>query len=47
MTEVETYKLGDLSIHELAETTPKMTSDQFNALVSDIEMNGQIDPVII
>lgn len=47
MKEIVTMKLSDLSIHDEALATPRMTSEQYEALKIDIEENGQHDPVLI
>lgn len=41
-TEVRIETLG---VHEYAKLTPNMVDDQFNALVIDIQNNGQLEPV--
>lgn len=47
MNEIKIRKCVDLTLHPLAETTPLMSRDQFDALKLDIEMKGQIDPVTL
>ncbi len=47
MKTITKEKISDLSIHELAATTPTMTTSQFDALVRDIDINGQLDPVVL
>lgn len=37
----------NLDIHPIALTTPKMGEDQYSALKVDIEMRGQVEPVLV
>jgi len=43
----EIMNIKDLTLHELAETTPLMVTEQYEALKADIEANGQIDPILV
>lgn len=45
--EIYTINPEDLVLHPEALATPKMTSENYEALKQDIEMNGQIDPVSV
>lgn len=44
---VEKMKCGDLSLHDEALTTPRMQVEQFEALKADIEVKGQLEPVLL
>lgn len=37
----------DLVLHPEALATPKMNSEQYEALKADLEMNGQLDPITV
>lgn len=45
--EVKDVVLLELSIHELTNLTPPMTDADYNALLEDMEVNGQMDPVLV
>lgn len=44
---VETVKVSALTLHPEALTTPVMNEVSYNALKADIELKGQLDPVIL
>jgi len=44
---IQTMNINELTIHELADMNPLMTSTNFNALQLDIEANGQKVPVTV
>lgn len=44
---IYSYNPSELELHPLAESTPRMTNENYTALKADIEMNGQLDPVIL
>jgi hypothetical protein len=48
-TTVEIHSISpeDLELHQEALATPKMNSENYEALKRDIEMNGQVDPVSV
>lgn len=37
-------KIKELDLHPLALTTPRMTDINYTALLTDIELNGQLEP---
>ena len=43
--EVHSISPTDLVLHPEALATPKMSTEQYNALKADIEINGQLDPI--
>jgi len=45
--EIETVQLTDLTLHELAKSTPSYTAERFEAFMHDISKNGQTDAVIV
>ena len=47
MENIVSIELKTLRIHPLAETTPRYSQTQFQALLRDIESNGQQVPVIV
>lgn len=47
MKEIFELDITTLSIHDEALSTPRMLDVQYEALKSDIEQNGQLDPVVI
>lgn len=47
MNEIEMIDPLDLTLHSVALATPRMSSLAFEALKDDIEINGQIEPVIL
>ncbi len=47
MKEIFTLKVTDLSLHKEALATPKMSTDQYEALKADIDVRGQLDPVVV
>lgn len=44
---MELLKISEVSLHKLTETHPVMSAEQFEALKSDIEINGQLQPVLV
>ena len=40
-------KIKELDLHPLALTTPRMTDINYTALLTDIELNGQLEPVTL
>lgn len=47
MNEIFKLSIKDVSIHDEALATPRMTEDQYESLKQDIIENGQIDPVLL
>ena len=47
MREIFEIDIRNLSIHDEAKTTPMMGKEQYDSLKSNIEENGQIDPITI
>ena len=47
MKEIFELDITTLSIHDEALSTPRMLDVQYEALKTDIEQNGQLDPVVI
>ena len=47
MKEIFELDITTLSIHDEALSTPRMLDVQYEALKSDIDQNGQLDPVVI
>ena len=45
--EIHSISPEDLELHPEALATPKMNSENYEALKRDIEMNGQIDPITV
>lgn len=45
--EIKVCKTCELIVHELAYINPAMTEEQFVAFKKDIELNGQLQPVIV
>lgn len=45
--EIHSISPKDLTLHPEALNTPRMNSENFEALKRDIELRGQIDPVIV
>lgn len=45
--EVLTKKIGDLTLHELANEHPKMTEVEYQRLCESIEEIGQLEPILI
>ena len=44
---IQDIKLKQLEIHPLAETTPKYSKIQFQALIDDLELKGQLNPITV
>lgn len=44
---MERIRLDKITLHKITETHPMMSVEQFEALKSDIEMNGQLQPAIV
>lgn len=47
MNEVEIMKVNDLSIHDVANMNTEYTKEQYEALRNDIDVNGQLVPVLV
>ena len=45
--EIHSISPEDLELHPEALATPRMNSENYEALKRDIEMNGQIDPITV
>ena len=45
--EVHRINPVDLTLHQVALSTPRMSEAAYEALKKDIEVNGQVDPVIV
>lgn len=45
--EIKSCNPADLTLHMLVSKTPKMNTENYNAVKRDIEVNGQKDPVIV
>ena len=45
--QITKMKCEELTLHPLANTTPCMSSEQFEALKADMEMNGQLEPITL
>ena len=43
--DIYTMDIATLDLHPLAETTPMMTQENYEALKLDIETNGQLEPI--
>jgi len=46
MLNIQKIKLEDVIIHEIANSTPAMTEDQFKALCDSLQANGQEFPIV-
>lgn len=44
---MERIRLDEITLHRITETHPMMSVEQFDALKSDIELNGQLQPAIV
>lgn len=46
-TPIRIKNVTDLEIHELANLTPSMKTEEFNALKNDMKLNGQLEPLVM